>query len=452
MLRQHKNITIGIFAAGFLLLSTSCENFLDLQPSDSLSSEGVINSKQTASAAIIGAYSKVQSYYSGYYITMGIMPADNLVYNGTLSEYLQLDQNSVSPDNRATVSAYKTIYEAINTANAIIEELPGLEDQTFSETDRNQILGEAYFIRALSYFDLGRAWGGIQIQLKPTSDLSVISGIKRSSLSDTYSQVLSDLNQAEELLPEDDANTRNRVQKNAAKALKARLYLYTEDWENAEKYATDVINSSKYSLVKPYSTFFTDPFLTEESIFEISFSSNNQNTYWKRWYPSSAGGDYTLKPSDELVDKLNDPDKGGSRSALIAGEGNNVYGVLYNTVSTSTDPVYVIRLAEMYLTRAEARAKKTAADISGAIDDLNTIRSRADVPDYSGKKSQEAVILAIEEERSIELAFEGHRWFDLVRTKRAGEVLGVTDTNYWVFPFPSSDILSDSDAEQNPGY
>jgi hypothetical protein len=230
------------------------------------------------------------------------------------------------------------------------------------------------------------------------------------------------------------------------------LHLYREQWEDAERYATQVINNAKYALVKPFNTFFTAPFLSEESIFELTFTLNDRNSYWNLWYPSSLGGQYTLKPSQKVVELLENPNIGGNRNSTIAGSGNNVYGVLYNTVGQNTDPSYVIRLAELYLIRAEARAKKSAADLTGAVSDLNEIRRRADVPDWTNTSNKDEIIRAIEDENSVEFAFEPHRWFDLVRTKRVGDVLGITNTNFWLFPIPQSDILSDPDVNQNPGY
>jgi hypothetical protein len=260
--------------------------------------------------------------------------------------------------------------------------------------------------------------------------------------------VEADLKQAQSLLSE-DASTRNRARKSTATALLARLALYRENWADAENYASQVIANSKYSLVKPFNTFFTSPFLSSESVFELTFSVNDKNSYWNLWYPSSSGGQYTLKPSDAIVTKLNNPAEGGTRSTLIAGSGNNVYGVLYNTVSSSTDPLYVIRIAELYLIRAEARARQ--GKLEDALNDLNAIRSRAGATPVTAT-TQAAVLNAIEEENSIEFAFEAHRWFDLVRTKRAGEVLGVSNKDYWLFPIPLSDVQSDPDVTQNPGY
>jgi starch-binding outer membrane protein, SusD/RagB family len=437
-----------------VLLSTfvfaSCRKYLTEVPNNTLPSSKAIADLGTARAAILGAYDGVQNYYAGSYPTLGTITADNVVFNGTLSQYLQLDQNAIPADNVTTVAAYQGIYKAINTANSVIAYVPAVTDALLTATEKNSILGEAYFIRALGYFDLGRGWGGVQLQLQPTTDLSGIKGITRSTLDATYQQVQSDLVLAEQLLPE-DATTRNRAQKSAARALRARLDLYRQNWDSAETYATKVIGNSKYALVPNFSTFFTSPFLSTESVFELTFSANDRNSFWNLWYPSSFNGQYTLKPSAGIISKLNDPNIGGSRKALIAGSGSSVYGVLYNTTSTSTDPSYVIRIAELYLIRAEARAQKN--DLAGALKDLDTIRARAGVPP-STAATQAEVLQAIEEENSIEFAFEAHRWFDLVRTQRAGAVLGLTNTNYWLFPLPLSDVLSDPDlgGKNNPGY
>jgi hypothetical protein len=428
--------------------ASSCKKYLDEKPNNLLPTEDAITDAGTARAAIIGAYDRVQNYYSSNYPTLGVMPADNVIFNGTLNEYLQLDQNAVPVDNVITVAAYQNIYKAINSANSVIAAVPAVNDPSLTSDEKNKILGEAYFIRALANFDLGRGWGGVQLQLTPTTDLSALKGIKRSTLDQTYDQVLADLTKAETLLPE-DASTRNRAQKSVARALRARLHLYRQQWSDAENYATQVIGNTKYALVKPYNTFFTAPFLSTESVFELSFSTNDKNSYWNLWYPSSAGGQYTLKPSDALVAKLNNPNIGGTRKTLIAGTGTGVYGVLYNTTSSSIDPSYVIRIAELYLIRAEARAQQN--NLSGAIADLNIIRARAGVP-ATTVTTQADILQAIEDENSVEFPFEAHRWFDLVRTGRAGAVLGLTNKNYWLFPIPYSDILSDPDVTQNPGY
>lgn len=437
---------IAIFSS--LLLFSSCKKFLEESPNNALPGDRSITDAGTARAAITGAYDALQGYYAANYPTLGTITADNVVFNGTLSQYLQLDQNAIPPDNVTTVAAYQGIYRAINSANSVIAFVPNVTDPLLSTAEKNRIIGEAYFIRGLGYFDLGRGWGGVQLQLKPTTDLDAAKGITRSSLQQTYDQALADLTQAETLLPE-DATTRNRAQKSTARALRARLHLYRKEWAQAETFASQVIANTKYALVSPYRSFFSAPFGTTESVFELTFSANDRNTFWNLWYPSSAGGQFTLKPSSPFVTKVSSSASGGSRISLIAGTGNNIYGALYNTSATSTDPSYVIRIAELYLIRAEARAQQNNLD--GARADLNVIRTRAVVP-LSAASTQSALLLAIEEENSVEFAFEAHRWFDLVRTGRAGAVLGVTNQNFWLFPIPLSDVLSDPDVTQNPGY
>jgi hypothetical protein len=431
--------------------SASCKKYLIEKPNNSIATSDAIIDAGTARAAITGTYDRVQGYYASNYPTLGVMPADNVIFNGTLSEYLQLDQNAIPTDNVITVAAYQNIYKAVNSANSVIAQVPAVTDPLLTSAEKSKILGEAYFIRALAYFDLGRGWGGVQIQLKPTTDLAALKGIKRSTLDQTYDQVLADLNQAETLLPE-DATTRNRAQKSTARALRARLHLYRKQWADAEADASLVIANTKYALVKPYKTFFTAPFLSTESVFELTYSVNDKNSYWNLWYPSSAGGQYTLKPSDALVAKLNNPAIGGTRNALIAGTGTGVYGVLYNTTASSIDPSYLIRISELYLIRAEARAQQNnLVGANSASTDLNTIRDRAGLAPTTAV-TQADILQAIEDENSVEFAFEAHRWFDLVRTGRAGAVLGLTDPNRWLFPIPLSDILSDPDVTQNPGY
>jgi len=446
MTLQHIKTTLFL---GIVLLSiTSCKKFLEETPNNALPAETAITDAGTARAAIIGAYDRLQEYYAASYPTLGTITTDNVVFNGTLSQYLQLDQNAIPTDNVITVAAYQGIYRAINSANSVIAYVPAVNDPTLSNAEKDRILGEAYFIRALSYFDLARGWGGVQIQLEPTTSLDGLKGIKRSTLDQTYDQVLADLVRAEALLPE-DATTRNRAQKSTVFALRARLHLYREQWADAENYATQVINNPKFALVKPYNAFFTAPFQSTESVLELAFSPNDRNTFWNLWYPSSAGGQYTVKPSEALVSKLNDPLVGGSRKSLIAGTGNAVYGVLYNTAGTSTDPAYLIRISELYLIRAEARAH--LGKLTEAATDLNTIRLRAEVPPTQAS-TQAALLLAIEAENAVEFAFEAHRWFDLTRTGRAEAVLGLSNRNFWLFPLPLSDVQSDPDLTQNPGY
>jgi hypothetical protein len=154
-------------------------------------------------------------------------------------------------------------------------------------------------------------------------------------------------------------------------------------------------------------------------------------------------------PNDAFVALVNDPEIGGNRSTLVARDNQGRwYGNMYYR-SPATDPTFVIRIAELYLIRAEARAH--TGSLAGALADLNVIRERAGIA-KSTASTADQLLLAIENERRIEFALEPHRWFDLVRTGRAATVLSVTDPNRLLLPVPAEQLLIDKALKQNPGY
>jgi len=440
----------GQVAAAALSLS-ACNDLLEPAPVQQLPDSQAIKDAGSARAATIGVYDRVQAYYQLNWPVLGFLPGENVRFNGTLNQFLQIDQNQLSADNVLITEAWTQMYQAVNGANNVIAALPGINDPLLPAAEKNQLLGEAYFLRALVYFDLGRGWGGVPLALTPTRSKANGQGLRRSTQAQTYDQVLADLTQAETLLP--DAATRNRAVKAAARALRARLHLYRQQWAEAEASATQVIASTNYRLVTPYRTFSTAPFLSQESVFELTFSNSDANTMWNNWFPSALGGQFNFQPVPAAIALLNDPTVGGSRAALLASTviaGSPVtYGNLYSRSAQRDDPSYVLRLAEQYLIRAEAHARQ--AKLPEAIADLNAVRTRAGVGATTATTTAQ-LLLAIENERRVEFAFEADRWFDLVRTGRAGDVLGVTDQRRWLFPIPFNDLVADPDLVQNPGY
>src|SRR5690606_37196087 len=326
-----------------------------------------------------------------------------------------------------------------NSTNHLIAKVPLIEDRNLTQAERNQILGEAYFIRALAYFDLGRAWGGVPLVLNPTETKNDGTGIGRATLEATYAQVLSDLDQAEDLLA--PLTVRTRASQEAAKALKARLYLYLAEWELAEASATEVIETNRFSLVTPYVSFIETK-ETEESIFELAYNNADRNSHAHYGYPSSLGGRYEWHPADDLLAELADPAIGGNRGEIITYLGNNPYSTKYFRIETGDDPAYILRIAEQYLLSAEARVIKRPPDLSGALADLNEVSERAGLTPLN-LGSAEDILLAIEQERRLEFAFEGHQWFDLIRTGRAAAVLGVSDSDKYLYPIPLNEIIAD---------
>jgi len=445
---MKKYIVPGLF---LFTLFNGCKKTLDTQPETSISDESVIVDRKSANAALLGVYDGLQGYASSSIIGLDLA-GDNVVnYN---------NQNIVvaTKTPAGAGGGFASIYSMIIRADFVINKVPAVRDDLFSTAQRNQVLGEAYFLRALGYFDLVKTYGGVQIILDPEK----YTGIKRSSKDSTYAQVLRDLNQAESLLVETE--DRNRANRFSVYALKARYYLYNQQWDFAEQYASKVIASaSNFSLVKPFSSFFTGK-NTTESIFELAYSTADKSSFYTNWLSAAEGGRRDYIPARSFINELIDPNAGGARKSLIKQLTDGSWELVEYGKQDGSSSIFILRLGEEYLIRAEARVKKASPDLAGAVDDLNTIRTRSDVPVFNyvpGTTIAADLLTAIENERRYELAFEGHRFVDIVRTGRAPAVFGplnpqLNDPHFWIFPIPQSAVLSDpanlGGTNQNPGY
>jgi len=444
-----------IWTLAVMFTLSSCEKFLEIDPRISTSDQVTINDENSAHTAVRGIYNQLQSdgYYGYTFQTIGFFSGDNIEYTGSQIVNQSLTNHSVRADLPALATAWTAIYNTINRANNVIAKVPALSvTPTFTDAVRNQLVGEAYFLRALSYFDLGRTWGGVQLVLVPTSSSNNLENLKRSSLADTYRQVLADLIKAEELLP--NSTNRIRATRKTVWALRARYHLYREEWKEAITYASKLIDDkSNYNLLTPYSSFFADNASgTNESILELYYTTNVVNTQAYQWQPSTKGGVGWIRPSMGIVNLLNNKSIAGTRQSLISkvvlNGVDNWFGNLYYRTN-GTDPAFLIRIAELYLIRAEAYAQDN--DIAKSLADLNVIRKRADIQELN-IADKATLLLAIEQENRIEFAFENHRWYDLVRTRRAKTVLGIDEDFRLLLPIPYAQILIDKNLEQNPQY
>jgi len=446
-----------IFIIAIAFASVSCNGILDTVPQTTISDASVIIDEKSSLAALIGVYDGVQGYFGVNQLAHNVI-ADNVVSSTAPGNIIPtLTASGTGAFDPTSGAGYSAAYVTINRANFVIAKTAALNNIVIKPASKKQYLGEAYFLRALTYFDLARTYGGVPVIINPTLSPTQDNGIKRATVADTYAQVLSDLNAADTLLTE--TIVRNRANRFSVYALKARLYLYTENWDKAEEYATKVIaNSTGFKLVKPYSTFYTTTKSTE-SVFELTFSSSDKNPIYTYLLSSGEGGrlDYIVEPG--FAAQLLDPTKGGARKSLIKLLSTGAYEPTEYANQDGSSSLYVLRLSEQYLIRAEARLKKTTPDLTNAILDLNTIRTRSDVASFvaTGITTVNDVLLAIENERRYELAFEGHRFSDIVRTGRAATVFGAlnslfTNPGRWVFPIPYSAIVADPDLEQNTAY
>ncbi|ANH81431.1 hypothetical protein A8C56_10960 [Niabella ginsenosidivorans] len=431
----------SVFLISVVLISffASCKKFLDVESFDAISDEKTIFDKASAETAVRGAYSAVSlsSYGSSFQTTILLAGSDIKSLNNA-----QTDLNIINHDLRSDIAFLSTywlnFYNAINISNHIIEKVPLVNDVALTDEIRDQFLGEAYFIRALSYFDLARVFGNVPIYLTPTLTIEDKLGVPQSNQATVYNQAITDLNQAIELLPA--SVVRNRARKSTAYALRARVNLYLKKYQEAENDATEVINNTSYQLIKPFKLAGG----TAESILELSYNDNNTNPAFGLWNTSNRA----LEPKSEIHSLLNDKNIGGGRKILSVQSSLGIVGAI---CPTKTSPAYLIRTAEVYLIRAEARASRQTPDLTGALADLNAVRERSEVP-LATVKDKEGLLLAIENERRIEFALEPHRWFDLTRTGRAAAVLGATNPQKYIFPIPESEILADPSLVQNPSY
>jgi hypothetical protein len=318
-----------------------------------------------------------------------------------------------------------------------------------SPATKLQLEGEARFIRAFCYFYLVNLWGDVPLLL--STDYRVNSKAGRTNIDDVYTRILDDLAIAKNQLPEtfsSFSNTRVRATKWAAIALLARTYVYREAWANAEAEATALISNTELFSLPELSTVFSAN--SNEAILQWWSNQRTLERGTFRFFDVPVLGAIR----EEFAESFESEDM--RRSTWIqASQANYLYAAKY-TANTAAQFSTPLRLAELYLIRAEARAQQE--NFAGAREDLNAIRSRAGLAQLDTDEKEE-LLLAVELERRSELFTEwGHRWLDLKRTHRAMNVLGVLKPSLTIerllLPLPESELRTNAGLKdsQNPGY
>lgn len=466
-----KTYKIFILALLFGLILSCSDSFLELTPQQSVSDTEALTNLEDFQSSITGIYNKISGsdYYGRYMLLIPDVMADDVKQNAQANRIEDYAEHIVRLSDPDANNLWTTMYEGINAANAIINSEVVLSDAVREQQEN--IIGEAYALRGLIYFDMVRFFAqhytfttdashlGVPIVL--TFDAS--SEPSRNTVKEVYDQVVSDMTMAISLM---NSNSRsgnsNTLSSTSVMALLARVYLYQEDWGNAEAMATDVIDSGGYSLLSNenyYDLWTLDN--SSESIFEISMTEadNVGGQGIAGLYLPEIFGDYL--PANDVVSLYDTEDVRLStfeEDPQLNGEFAPFRMIKYPDVN-GFDNIKVVRLAEMYLIRAEARTK-IGTNIAGAQDDLDMVHQRA-LPTASdnadtGIALEDAIFL----ERRLELAFEGQRLWDLMRKKMdivrtqctAATCLIPYGSDTVILPIPQNETDANPNIEQNPGY
>lgn len=443
---------IAHFAPALVLLAAGCNGILDTKPSATIPEESAISDPASARAAVVGLYPTLQSTSSyGEELTeFGDVSADNTENSGFSNNVLEADRNDLHSNNSSVYDIWVAAYDGINRANEIIAKVPGVEG--LDDEERNQLIGEAYFVRALDYHNLVKYFGGVPIKTTPTTSVSDVTNLARNSVAEVYAQIDKDLDSAALLVTYTEPATRATA--GAVVALRARVDLYQGDYAGAEAEAASV-EEMGYDLVANYGDLFpTTGQSTVEDIFKIDATVTQEN-YISYDYLSS----YRVAPTLTLMQAYDpglDPDNLDSFTTTdLRGQWNilvdagDPYGNKYRSV-VGTDNIHIIRFAEVILIRAEALAR--LGRLPEAVAELRRVQARANATLYVlGTHTAADIIQAISDERQKELAFEGDRWPDLVRLGTAEAVLGIS-ANQTLYPIPQIEISVNPALTQNPGY
>ncbi len=448
--------------------SISCKKFIAVDPPVNLLVQGtVFSSDATANAAVAGIYAQLMGNAGNFakggqrgISVLSGLSSDEVQDFSNSAQANQFYKNALLASNSFVQSALWTEpYNVIFSANSILEGLAG--SYAVTEKTKRQLEGEVKFIRAFCHFYLTNFFGPVPlIQTTRYQDNALVA---RNTVPELYASIMTDLTDAIQLMEDSYTLTKGqriRPIKSAAVALLARVYLYRQDWTNAEQQATAVIASPNYSLLLNLNDVFLAN--SSEAVWQLmpvlpTYNTTDGNVLILTDVPSVAALSPAVinafEPGDQRkIDWV-------SRFTNLTGSWYFPYKYKVKTGSTLKEYAMVLRLAEQYLIRAEARLQQ--GKLLPAIEDLNAIRLRSKLPVYQGPQVKDSIMKAIAHERQVELFTEwGHRWLDIRRTGAADSVMRaaalvkgtIWDAHSMLYPIPQTEINSNTRLIQNPGY
>lgn len=447
---------LTIVVLGAMALFSACDDKLEIDPQQSIGSDVALTTPQGVQTALIGAYERLQggqlfgtnlNLISELYGASG----NSVQWSGTFLGYRQIFSKNITSDNSEATRTWVRAYQTINIVNNVIASIDVIEDPE----DKDRILGEALFIRGLLYFELARFYGlpwnagdpntnlGVPLILDPTTSITEENNVSRASVAEVYAQAIDDLTTAKSLLPETNGT---RASTFTASAYLARLYLQQQEYELAAQEADRVISSEQFVLAPNYEEVFNNTANISEYIFAIQqnaqSNAGSSNDGLATFYANINGigrGDVDLSPSflsiynadDERLEVYYEDEDGVLRNGKFQDPFSNIP---------------VIRLAEMYLIRAEANLRINGTIGASPLDDINTIRTRAGLDPLTAVTLEEVLL-----ERRRELALEGFLLHDIKRLEGSVGNLPWNSPNL-ILPIPQREIDANPNLEQNEAY
>ena len=449
---------------------SSCSK-LEENPAAFISPVNFYKTRSDALAAVSAAYAPLRTNgsESRNYIILGEIPTDNMFPLANNNDRVQLDQYTHTPQNGITREAWVNFYQGISRCNVVIGRVP---DIAMEEPLRARLVAEAKFLRGFYYFHLVRLFGDVPLVTAEVTSLAELTLPKRDPAAKVYEQIITDLKDAETVLPVSYTSAdQGRATRGAAKAVLSSVYLRTKQFKLAADKAAEVMAAgSGYGLWDNYADVFDiKNEFGKEAIFDVQFVSGSSGqgsgliAFFAQENNAVLGRGFgSFKPTPELYDQFLATDL--RRNVFFTRGTDNLYycnkwvDADALTAGQSDNNIPLMRYAEVVLTFAEAY-NEVNVPVNGneAYRAVNSIRKRAGLPDLAGL-TQSQLRDAILKERRLELCFEGQRWFDLVRTGRLVSTLtaaGTTNVKDYhnLMPVPQFDIdLNPNLKPQNPGY
>ncbi|HEY6978482.1 MAG TPA: RagB/SusD family nutrient uptake outer membrane protein [Chitinophagaceae bacterium] len=444
--------TVSILFSVMIIIS--CNKKLDVSPSDAIPEGDVFTNSTTIEKALNGAY----DIMTGDYLLNGdlqlyseLLGANGEIrWSGTYTQPREIENKKILINNSWVAETWTQAYAAINVCNNIIASIAVVD-----EADRDRVKGEALFIRGEMYFELVELFAkpysagnvdanlGVQLVTTPTQgNVTEANYVPRSTVAEIYNQIVADLNEAKNLLPDDNGIYANKF---AAAAVLSRVYLQMLDYTKARDEADFVIENSSYSLTSTYAEAFDNEENSSEDIFAVQISeqdgSNDMHLFWSILDYGARDGDV-----DVLQKHINLYDAADERRQLFYEDGDVWRSGKWKLQFRN---IPLIRLAEMYLTRAECNFRLGTSVGATPFKDIQTIRSRAGLSTTSSYITLDNII----KERHLELAHEGQRIHDIKRVKQSVDGYQY-DADELVFPIPIQEIntVGADILQQNDGY